>query len=496
MTSIWNESATRPRFATLPPGLHVDVAIIGAGLTGLTAAVLLAERGKSVAVLETATVGAGETGRTTAHVTESLDARYHTIKRHFGADAARVAAGAMHDALEQIASFVHALAIDCDFRRLPGYFYTEKRNRVADLKSEAASAKEAGLAASWTADVPLPFLTRGAVRFENQAQFHPLRYLFGLAAQVAGSIYEGVHVLAIDTNGDASGRCAIETSRGRVTAEAVFVATNAPINDLLLHTRLVPQRSYAFAAPFAGPQPQGLFWDTAEPYHYTRWQEGSIIVGGGDHKVGHVAGQESAEGGDAWSEILGFARERYGPLQPSHRWSGQIIEPVDGLPTIGAVSDRLYVATGYAGQGMTFGTAGGMIVADLLTGGAHAAAELFAPARVPRGGVKELVKENLDVPKHLLLDRFHAGVKETFDVKGGDGKIVVAGGRRLAVHRDDTGTLHALSPTCTHMGCEVAWNGAERSWDCPCHGSRYAPDGTVVNGPATKALERVAIDED
>jgi glycine/D-amino acid oxidase-like deaminating enzyme/nitrite reductase/ring-hydroxylating ferredoxin subunit len=487
MTSLWMEKGERPAFATLKSGLHVDVAIIGAGITGITAALLLSESGKKVAVLEKERAGSGETGRTTAHVTESLDARYHSIRRHFGLDGARVAAGAMHAAVEQIAALVDKLAIDCDFRRLPGFFYTEKRNRVADLKSEAASAKDAGLAASWTNDVPLPFLTRGGVRFENQAQFHPLRYLLGLASRVAGSIYENVRVHSVE-QGD---RCILETSAGRVTADRVFVATNAPINDILLHTRIAPYRTYAFAAPFHGPRPEGLFWDTAEPYHYTRWQGGSIIVGGGDHKVG-----EHEEGDDRWSEILGFARERYGPLEPSHRWSGQIIEPADGLPYIGAASERVFIATGYSGQGMALGTAAAMLATDLIAGRANEAAELFSLQRVPRGGVKELIKENVDFPLHFVLDRFHTDTTNTFDVKSGEGKIVAIGGRRLAVHRDDSGTLHALSPVCTHMGCDVGWNSAERTWDCPCHGSRYGVDGRVLNGPATEALAQVEIEQD
>lgn len=488
MTSIWMDDHDRPRFATLPEGLHVDVAIIGAGITGITAALLLSEAGKKVAVLEKERAGSGETGRTTAHVTASLDARYHSIRRHFGLDAARTTATAMQAALEQVAAFVEKLSIDCDFRRLPGFFYTEKRNRVADLKSEAASAKDAGLAASWTTDVPLPFLTRGGVRFEHQAEFHPLRYLLGLASRIGGSIYENVSVLSVEQ----SEPCALETSAGRITADAVFVATNAPINDILLHTRIAPYRTYAFAAPFRGARPEGLFWDTAEPYHFTRWQGDAIIVGGGDHKVGD--GPDDHD--ERWSEIVAFARERYGPFEPSHRWSGQIIEPADGLPYIGAVSDRVFIATGYSGQGMALGTAAGMIVSDLLLGRPNPAAELFSPKRPPIGGVKELVAENLDFPRHFLLDRFHTDTTKTFDVKGGEGKIVSLGGRRLAVHRDDTGTLHALSPVCRHLGCDVAWNAAERTWDCPCHGSRYGIDGRVLNGPATEPLERVEVGEE
>jgi len=490
--SLWNAtSLAAPPFSTLRDGDHVEVAVIGAGVTGLTAALLLRERGKSVAVLEMDRIACGESVMTTAHVTEAIDVRYRHIRRAFDHDAARTVAATLRAAIETVDAIVKRYSIDCAFHRVPGFLYTERRNKVAELKSEAVSASESGVAASWTTDVPLPFVTRGAVRYENQAQFHPRQYLLGIAREIAAHIVEGVHVLHID-EGE---RCTVETSAGRITADAVFVATNAPINDVLLHTKVAPYRSYAIAMQSAAPV-EGLFWDTADPYHYIRSHEDFLIIGGEDHKVGQEVDTE-----ECFTRLQQYAIERFGAHPVRHQWSGQIIESHDGLPFIGATGSagRVYIATGYAGQGITLGTAAASIVADLIEGKQHPAAPLFDPGRIhPRGAVREFVTENVDYPKRILLDRVlrrDVEATRTFDVKSGEGKIVMIGGRKLAVARDDSGRLHAVSPVCTHMRCDVAWNAAEQSWDCPCHGSRFSMDGEVKNGPATEALEKVEITE-
>jgi glycine/D-amino acid oxidase-like deaminating enzyme/nitrite reductase/ring-hydroxylating ferredoxin subunit len=489
-SSLWSETSDAPSFGTFREGLHVDVAVVGAGITGLTAAFLLTEAGKNVAVLEMGRVADGESARTTAHITQAVDVGYHALKRRLGVDAARLVADATGRAIGQIEELVQRLGIDCDFRRVPAYAFTEKRGRVAPLKSEAASAKDAGLAASWTAEVPLPFATRGAVRFENQAAFHPRKYLLGIAARIAPHIFENVRVERI-VPGEP---CTIETSAGRITAADVFVATNAPLNDITLHTRIVAQRTYVIAAPM--PPIEGLFWDTAEPYHYLRWHGSHAIIGGEDHKVG-----EEADEAARFDALEAYAKERFGHLAFDHRWSGQIIEPLDGLPYIGKASEpHVHIATGYSGQGMTLGTAAAILVTDLITGRDNAWAELFSPSRLGIGdSVTNFVRENADFVKHIAADRI-AGLDiettKTFDVRSGEGKIVFAGDGKLAVHRDDDGVLHALEPACRHMGCDVAWNSAERTWDCPCHGSRYAVDGAVINGPATEPLRKVEIAEE
>ncbi|HEX7151391.1 MAG TPA: FAD-dependent oxidoreductase [Thermoanaerobaculia bacterium] len=495
-TSLWLATATVPRYEPLRRDLHVDVVIIGAGITGLTAAVLLKERGKKVAVIEREHVGGGETGNTTAHITEAIDARYYYMKRNFSLDDAKIMAEASRAAIERIAANVERFGIECGFVRVPGYLYTEKRRYVAGLKNEASAAKEAGCDTRWITDVPLPFATRGAVVFENQAQFHPMAYLRGLAERVPGDgsyIFEQTQATNV-TEGEP---CVVETPHGRLTADSVFMATNVPIAGFqTIHTKAAAYRTYAMAFRASEPHPEGLFWDTADPYHYTRWQktdEGDfMIVGGFDHKVGH-----EEDTGDSFAQLQQYANDQFGPHPLAYRWSGQVIEPHDGVPFIGG-HGKLYISTGYAGQGMTFGTAGGMLVTDLITGVENRWAKLFDPMRIHlRGATTDYIKENAEFPVRLLRDRFTSGnveTRDTFDVKAGEGKIVKVEGRKLAVYRDEGGALIACSTVCTHMKCDVAWNAAEKSWDCPCHGSRFKPDGSVLNGPAKDPLERVPIE--
>ena len=492
-SSLWDVTATIPRYEPLAGDLDVDVAIVGAGITGLTAALLLAERGRSVVVLEKETIAAGETGNTTAHITVSVDTRYHFLRRKYSEEEARVVADASRAALEKIAELVERYSIDCHFRRVPGYLYTEKRKYVAELKNEAAAAREAGLDARWIEDVPLPFETRGAVLWPDQAQFHPREYIAALAnlARAAGArIHEQTFVSGIHDGAP----CVVETERGRITAKSVFMATNVPIVGFThVHTKAAAYRTYALAFSVTGEHPDGLFWDTADPYHYTRWQETDdgtyLIVGGEDHRVGE---EEDTEG--CFTRLGDYARQYFGSHPLRTRWSGQVIEPHGGLPLIGG-SGNLYISTGYAGQGMTFGTAGAMLIADLVSGIDSPWAKTFDPARVhAHMTVREFITENLAFPKHLVADRLtsHDVEAKAFDdVHAGEGRIIEVDGRKIAAYRSDSGKLHCVSPVCTHMKCDVAWNPAERTWDCPCHGSRFTPEGDVLNGPAHKPLEKI-----
>ena len=468
----------------------MDVAIVGAGITGLTAALLLAEKGRSVAVIEKETVGSGETGNTTAHITEAIDARYHYVKRHYSKEEARLVAQGSRASLEKIAELVQRYSIDCHFRRVPGYLYTEKRKYVAELKNEAAAAREAGLDAQWTTDVPLPFETRGAVLWADQAQFHPREYLTALAQHVVAAgarIYEHTFATKVEKG-------VVETEKGRVTADAVFMATNVPISGFThVHVKQAAYRTYAIAYEERGAHPEGLFWDTADPYHYTRWQdtrEGTfMIVGGEDHRVGE---EESTEG--SFERLEDYARQYFGEHVERHRWSGQVLEPHGGLPLIGGSGD-VYISTGYSGQGMTFGTLGAMLVSDLVLGVENKWAHVFDPARNrPHITTREFITENLHFPAHLAADRLTSAnveARSTEEVARGEGKILKIDGKKVAAYRDDTGALHCLSPVCTHMKCDVTWNDAERTWDCPCHGSRFTPTGDVLNGPAHEPLEKL-----
>jgi glycine/D-amino acid oxidase-like deaminating enzyme/nitrite reductase/ring-hydroxylating ferredoxin subunit len=489
--SLWDATASSPVYQPLRGDLQADAVIVGAGITGLTAALLLAEKGRRVVVLEKETIGSGETGNTTAHLTVAIDARYHYVKRHYSREEARLVADASRASLEKIAELVQRYAIDCHFRRVPGYLYTEKRKYVAELKNEGSAAREAGLDAQWVNEVPLPFETRGAVLWPEQAQFHPREYLAGLAkhAVAAGAqIFERTFATKIEAG-------VVETEHGRVTAGHVFMATNVPIAGFThIHTKAAAYRSYAMA--FSAPErhPDGLFWDTADPYHYTRWQETDegtfLIVGGEDHRTGE---EEDTEG--CFSRLAGYTRQYYGPHEERYRWSGQIIEPHGGLPMIGGSSEQVYVSTGYAGQGMTFGTVGGMLVSDLILGVSNPWKDLFDPMRNrPHVTTREFITENLHFPAHLVADRLTSADvegKSTEEVGKGEGRIIKVDGRKIAAYRDDAGALHCLSPVCPHMKCDVAWNPAERTWDCPCHGSRFTPQGDVLNGPAHEPLEKI-----
>lgn len=491
-TSLWQATSNAPKFDTLRGDQTADVVIVGAGITGLTAASILEERGRSVIVLEKETVASGESGNTTAHITEAIDARYHYVRRKYSQEDAKKVAAASRASIDKIKELIDRHSIDCRFRHVPGYLYTEKRKYVAELKSEATAAREAGLDATFTDSVPLPFPTRGATLFANQAQFHPGEYLHGLASKLRSRIFENTLVTDVK-NGEP---CVVETEHGKVTARAVLMATNVPVAGYThLHTFAAAYRTYAIAFQWNGAFPEGLFWDTADPYHYTRWQdtdEGTfMIVGGEDHRTGE---EEDTEG--CFQRLLDYTREHFGEHPERYRWSGQVIEPHGGLPIIGG-KENVYVSTGYAGQGMTFGTIGAMIVADLITGVDNPWAETFDPDRVrPHMTAREFLTENLHFPAHLAADRLTSldvEAKTTDAVAPGEGKILKLEGKKVAAYRDDAGALHCVSPVCTHMKCDVAWNNAEKTWDCPCHGSRFTPDGEVLNGPARHPLEKVDV---
>jgi glycine/D-amino acid oxidase-like deaminating enzyme/nitrite reductase/ring-hydroxylating ferredoxin subunit len=491
--SVWMEGVeTAPQHPHLHGEQRAEVAIIGGGITGITAACLLARTGKKVVVIEARSVGEGETGRTTAHITSAIDQRYRSIMAKFGSDGALAVHRSHQAAIDRIEGFVKELAIDCRFERVSGFLYAERPQQVAAVEAEAAACKQLRIPAELTDTVTLPFPVQRALCFPDQAQFHPRRYLLALAEALVrdgGRIFEDSPVLEVE-----DGRpCRVVTDDGAVTADHVLVAAHVPItNRVFLHTKIAAYRTYALAAQLPGPAPRGLFWDTDDPYHYIRSQplaDGGevLIVGGEDHKVG----QETDTNGP-FERLEQYLEAHFGRLPITHSWSGQIIEPVDGLPYIGknALSSRIHVATGYAGQGMTGGTLAAMILSDQVRGIANPFSHLYDATRIkPLAAAKEFVRENVDYPTHLVADRLRRHRHPAANLAPGEGAVLTLGGERLAVYRNPAGELHALSPVCTHLGCLVNWNTAEKSWDCPCHGSRFDPAGRVLNGPAVAALE-------
>jgi glycine/D-amino acid oxidase-like deaminating enzyme/nitrite reductase/ring-hydroxylating ferredoxin subunit len=490
--SIWSAASPRTGFPRLDGDVTVDVAVIGGGITGITAATLLKDAGCTVAVIEALRVGEGTTGDTTAHLTEAVDTRYATLIRDFGEAGARLVAESSRAAIDLIERLARERGLACDFRRVSGYLYAE-RGDVSELEAECEAARRVGCPASWTRDVPLPFETRAAVRFDHQARFHVLAYLRPLAAAIPG---DGSHVFeqtrALDVV-DAE-PCRVVTERGTVTARHVIVATHVPVNNkVFLQTKVAHYRSYVVAARLREPVTDALFWDTDEPYHYARLQRVGahdlLVVGGEDHKTG-----QRDDTGACYERLAEYARARYNVAAVDYRWSAQVIKPVDGLPYIGhnSLSTRVFVATGYAGNGMTFGTVAAMLLSDTILGRPNPWRHLYDATRLkPLASVRDFVGENVDFPAHLIADRFRRPEAYSLaEVARGEGKIVALGHERLAVYRDPRGGVHALSAVCTHLGCQVRFNNAETTWDCPCHGSRFATDGTVLNGPATRSLER------
>jgi glycine/D-amino acid oxidase-like deaminating enzyme/nitrite reductase/ring-hydroxylating ferredoxin subunit len=492
--SLWLATGPASVRPALSGRVEVDVAIVGAGVTGVTAAMLLVEAGYRVALVDLDRIVAGETGHTTAHLTDAIDARYHTLRRDFGREGARFAADASRAAIEKIAAWAAKMAPDAGFSRCDGYLFTESEKDLDELHTEAEAAREAGVDAEFTTSVPLPFKASGAVQFRNQGQIHPRRYLLPLIEKIAetGSlIFEKTKIVSFE-EGD---RCTLATEDGStIVAESVFVAANVPVNDrVTIHTKIYPYRTYAIAVP-ANPA-TGLFWDTADPYHYIRWQtiDGTsyLIVGGEDHRTGTEGDTD-----ERYERLEEYARAHFGVSGARYRWSGQVIEPMDGLPYIGRNprSERVFIATGYAGQGMTFGTVAGMLVSDLIIGRENPWATLFDPSRIkPIASAVDFVTENAGFPAHLVPDRltrFDVDAESLDDVPAGEGRLVVVDGKKRAVFRSEKGELTILSPVCTHLGCDVRWNREASSWDCPCHGSRFGPGGNVINGPAVADLKK------
>lgn len=478
---------------TSPPALRpftADVIVIGAGITGLTAALRLKEAGRDVAVLEARTAGSGVTGGTSAHLTEAIDARYHSLESSFGRDGAAVVARSSHAALVHIAE--RARTFDCAHEIVPGFLYTEAPDELDQLEKEHQAARRAGLNVELTRDVPLPFKTAGGVRFEHQAQIHAGAYATGLLDRCLREgvrLYEHTRVEKVE-DGEP---CSVHLTNGiTLRAKAVFCATHAPLNRVALQTKLSHYRSYVLA--YSGLHvPPGLYWDTAEPYHYVRTADGEgsswLLVGGEDHKTGTESKtQEHLKSLNQWSH------QHFGTSVPGFQWSAQVVKPVDGLPYIGRNSgDRhVYVATGFDGNGMTFGTVAALLVSDLIMGRPNEWEPLYHATRIkPWSSAGEFVKENSSYPVHFIGDRLaRPDAQSLSDIAPGEGKTVRVGDQRLAVYRDIEHKLHFLSATCPHMGCLVKFNGAERTWDCPCHGSRFTVDGEVLDGPSTKNLEQ------
>ncbi len=497
--SVWVETGpTPPALPRLKEDVEADVVVLGGGIVGITTALLAQEQGARVVLLEANRLACGVSGHTTAKVSSQHGMIYSRLQSSFGADTARAYGQANEAALEWMAARIERNAIDCDFRRRESYAYVMSPSSRSQVEEETRAAIEAGLPARLVELTPLPYSVEAAVRFENQAEFHVRKYLLALAdrlIEAGGRVYEHSHAVQVD----ADDRCLVKTPGGTVTADQVVIATHFPFPDRsLAFMRVHPQRSYAILCRIAGSPPEGMFISGDSPTRSVRAVpldgEELLLVGGEGHRTGTGGNTE-----ERYRRLEAFAREHWDVRSVEYRWSSQDNTTIDGLPLVGRMTprgDRVLMATGFAKWGMTGGTAAALLLTDLLLDRPSASASLFDPNRLtPRASARAFVKENAVAGVRFVGDRLgKSGQRSIEELAPGEGDIVRLAGEKVAAYRDEAGELSAVSATCTHLGCQVNFNRAERSWDCPCHGSRFSTDGDVLQGPAVHRLERKPID--
>ncbi|MBI3862340.1 MAG: FAD-dependent oxidoreductase [Planctomycetia bacterium] len=493
----WQETQL-PEFPTLKRDTECDVLIVGGGITGLTAAYLLNKAKKRVIVVDRGRLAGGDTGCTTAHLTQVTDLRLRELVDSFGRDTARLVWEGGAAAINTIEKIVGSEDLHCEFQRIPGFLHaslTRARNEAKSLNDDCDLANELGFAATFVGSVP--GLNRAGVRFANQAKFHPLQYLAGIARALDKGgcrIFEQSEASQFEEKPRA-----VIVKGKRIKCDHIVIATHVPlmgelglVGATLFQSKLAPYSSYAIGAKIPkGALPEASFWDTSDPYYYLRVDARSgsdyAIFGGEDHKTGQAADTK-----------VRFARleQLFKTLVPqakvNRRWSGQVVETHDGLPYIGETAAGQFAATGFSGNGMTLGTLAGMMACDWLLGRTNPWQSIFHPSRKKVSGLLNFVKESFDYPYYLLRDRLTgSNGASTRAIPRGEGRVLEIDGQRVACSRDDNGKLCSVSAVCTHMGCIVHWNNAEGTWDCPCHGSRFLATGEVLAGPAEAPLDSV-----
>lgn len=497
--SLWQKNAIKETASgDLNPSVIYDTLIVGAGITGMTTALLLQKSGRKCVIADAHNPGYGTTGGTSAHINTFADTTFAEVEKAFDKDAAKQFAESIAESVELIATNVRTYNIDCDFRWQNGYVYAETDKEVDELNDLYESALRAGVVVEATDRAPAPVPYQKAVVFENQAQFHPLKYIMGLQKQftdLGGIILENTRIDEIDSQDDFH----IAKSGGRqIKAKTVVYATHIPPGGVnVLHFRNAPYRSYVIAAILNDDNyPDALVYDMQDPYHYFRTHETDgqkyLIAGGHDHKTGHGDPQQSL------ADLINYTKRCYEVKSIHAQWSAQYYVPADGLPYIGhlpGASNGIYTATGFSGNGMILGTVAAIVLSDLILKGQSSYESLFSPGRIkPVAGFTEMIKEGADVVGRFIGDRFGLEkIASVSEIPAGTGEIVTYNDQKLAVYKDPKGEIHALNPVCTHTKCIVQWNNSEKSWDCPCHGARFDPDGIVLTGPARADLEKINI---
>ena len=498
--AYWQATAPLPQFASLSQNLEVDVVIIGAGLTGITAAWLLKRAGAKVALLDRQRCAAADTGHTTAHLTYVTDERLHRLVKNFGKDAARAFWEAGAAAIDQIDEIIKTTGANCEFKWIPGYLHArldhpDKEDR-SSLEEDAQLAREMDFDAEFIEQVP--FANRPGIRFAHQAKFHPYKYLAPLLRAIDGDgshVFENTEATEVESE-----LLAVHAGKFKIRCSYLMIATHTPLlgktglmKGTLFQSKLALYTSYALGAKLpSGSVPEALFWDTDDPYYYLRVDRHRdheyAIFGGHDCKTGQENHPTAAFAG-----LQAKLKTILPGADVQHRWLGQVIQTNDGLPFIGENEGKQFIATGFCGNGFTLGTLAAVMARDRYLDRKNPWFDLFrVDRRKFHGGTWRYIRENLDYPFYLLRDRLQgADSASPEDLKMGEGKILKLDGKKVAAYQNADAKIVLLSPICTHLKCIVRWNAADRTWDCPCHGSRFKPTGEVFSGPAEEPLEKV-----
>lgn len=496
--SYWIVSTEKPSYPALKEDIKVDVAIIGGGMVGITTALLLKQAGLKVAVLEADGILQGTTGHTTAKITSQHGLIYDKIKSQMGEEKAKQYADANESAIQMIAELIKENNIACDFSWQPAYVYTRSDAYVQKLIDETKTASTLGIMATYLEEIPLPFSVKAAMRFDGQAQFHPRKYLLSLAEKIPGDgcdIFENTKAIDIK---ERNSPAVITEGGSKVTSSYVIVASHYPFYDQpgLYFARIYPERSYALGVTIKEKFPLGMYINAEEPARSLRSQSFEdkelIIVSGEHHKTGHGKSTSTH-----YKNLMDFAHETFQVEEIFYRWSTQDGHTPDGVPYVGQLAPttpNIYVATAFHKWGMTNSTASAMILRDLIVKGENPWAPVYQPSRVTptATAAASFIKENVDVAINFVSGKFMTATAEIEkNVQQNEGKVMEIEGKRIGAYRDGKGKLHLVDTTCTHMGCEVQWNDAETTWDCPCHGSRYSVEGDIIEGPALKPLKKL-----
>ncbi len=479
---------------------YFDVVIVGGGITGVTTGLLLQKAGRKVLIAEAHSLCFGTTGGTTAHLNTVLDTPYNVIKKKFSEEDARLVARATRQSLDLFKKNIDDYGIECGYREVPAYLYAQTEEQVKELDDIFNATMEAGVETTVSNTIPVKIPFTKAMEIPAQAQIHPSRYVYALAHEfekAGGIIAQNCRITGVE-EGEV---LEIESCFGTLRAKNLIYATHIPPGVNILHFRCAPYRSYAMAVELQNEEdyPKGLAYDLYDPYHYFRTQEVDgkkyLIAGGEDHKTADETNTEAC-----FEKLEAYVRKFYDIKEVSFRWSSQYFEPADGLAYIGHLpghAQNMFVATGFGGNGITYSHIAARVLTDLITTGKSEYEKLFSPARVkPVAGFSNFVKEAIDVVGHLLKAPFSKEkIQSLAELAPGEGRIVKYEGDSIALYKDESGEVHAVSPACSHIKCQVGWNSAEKSWDCPCHGSRYSFDGEVLTGPARKNLQQIKLDE-